>query len=205
MSEFRLSAGDILVNVNNRKDPISTIKRWLIGPYEHIFLYMGKVRIIVSGQEKLIRFPMLFESNGRGVVIQALSNRYDQEVVVLHLNSEFDRRRIPHVLKEAVKLASEPNSFYDYFCIPLHIIPRILNEKLGIPIPLKYHRNAEMICSEAVNEVFIRGGLPELLYLEDIPLPGDFVTERVMLEQLWAGKLSEELVQTSESWPVAQS
>jgi len=205
MNSFKLEPGDILVNVNRRKDPISRIKRWALGsPYEHIFLYLGAIDFAPLDKPPL-RVPMLFESYGRGVCLRSLSNRYGQEVVVLRLKAEADRERIPQVLEEAIKLASEPNAFYDYFSIPLHIIPRILSEKFGMPIPLKYHRNAEMICSEAVNEVFIRGGLPELLYLEDIPLPGDFVTQSVMLEQVWAGTLSEELVQTSESWPLAQS
>ncbi|GAI97757.1 unnamed protein product, partial [marine sediment metagenome] len=49
------------------------------------------------------------------------------------------------------------------------------------------------ICSEAVAEVFIRGGL-DLLYLEDVPLPGDFVTVSLLLEKVWSGSLSEEVV-----------
>ena len=194
MEEFELQPSDILVNVNHRKDPISRLKRWLVGPYDHVFMYIGKVGIYINWRQcRILRFPMLFESNGRGVVIQSLSNRYGQEVVVMRLKSYSGRTRIPSVLEEAVKLASDQQSYYDYFSIPLNVIPRILNEKFGIPIPLKYHRNAEQICSEAVNEVFIRGGL-DLLYLEDVPLPSDFVTESIFLERVWAGTLSEELV-----------
>lgn len=195
MQEFKLQPADILVNVNQRKDPISKIKRWAIGPYDHVFMYLGQVGILVNRrQRRILRFPMLFESNGRGVVIQSLSNRYGQEVVVMRLMLEKNRKKIPRVLEEAIKLASDIQSYYDYFSIPLHVIPRILSEKFGIPIPLKYHRNEEQICSEAVNEIFIRGGLPELLYLEDVPLPGDFVTVSLLLRKVWAGRLSEELV-----------
>ena len=75
---FRLEPVDILVNVNERSDPYSIVKRGALGnPYEHIFMYLGKVGILVNRrQQRILRFPMLFESNGRGVVIQSLSNRY---------------------------------------------------------------------------------------------------------------------------------
>lgn len=195
MTQFKLEPADILVNVNDRHDPFSIVKRWAIGPYEHVFMYLGKVGIFLNRRQgRILRFPMLFESNGRGVVIQSLSNHYGQKVVVMRLIAEHDRRRIPRVLEEAVKLASSPQSYYDYSSIPLHVIPRILNEKFGIPLPLKYHRDEKQICSEAVNEIFIRGGLPELLYLQDIPLPSDFVTESILLEEVWRGTLSPEWV-----------
>ena len=134
---------------------------------------------------------MLFESSGRGVALQSLSNRYGQQVVVLRLISEHGK--IPRVLEEAIKLASDSQSYYDYLCIVRFVLPRLIFEKLGLPMPLKYHRDPWHICSEAVSEVFIRGGL-DLLYLEDVPLPGDFVTESLLLKEAWRGQLSEELV-----------
>jgi len=195
MNDFKLNPGDILVNVNDRNDPFSKVKRWVAGPYEHVFLYMGKLGLIVNRrQPRILRFPMLFESSGRGVALQSLSNRYGQEVVVMRLKAEADRKRIPRVLEEAIKLASEPQSYYDYLCIVRFAIPRLICEKLGLPMPLKYHRDPWHICSEAVNEIFIRGGLPELLYLEDVPLPGDFVTQSIIVEKVWAGSLSEEII-----------
>jgi len=191
MNNFKLEPADILVNVNWGKDPISVIKRWGVGPYSHVFLYMGEMTILVDSV--VLRHPFLFESSGRGVAIQSLSNRYGQEVVILRLRSEDDKRRIPRVLEEAIKLASDPQSYYDYLCIVQFVIPRLICQKLGLPMPLKYHRDPWHICSEAVDEVFIRGGL-ELLYLEDVSLPGDFVTDSPLLWTAWRGKLSEELV-----------
>ncbi len=202
VSNFRLGPADILVNVNRRKDPISTLERWLVGPYDHVFMYLGQVGILVNRrQEHILRFPMLFESNGRGVVIQSLSNRYGQEVVVLRLKSEFDRRRIPQVLEEAIKLASDPQAYYDYLCIVKYVLPELICRKLDailpgdwvLPRPLKWHRGPWQICSEAVDEVFIRASLL-LLSLEGVPLPGDFVTNSLLLEKVWAGRLSEEIV-----------
>ena len=49
MNNFKLEPVDILVNVNERDDPFSVVKRWALGnPYEHVFMYMGNVGIIVS-------------------------------------------------------------------------------------------------------------------------------------------------------------
>ncbi len=191
MNDFGLEPGDVLVNVNRRNDPFSRVKRWLAGPYEHVFLYLGAIDFAPLDKPPL-RVPLLFESNGRGVVLQSLSNRYGQEVVVLRLISDHDK--IPRVLEEAIKLASDPQAYYDYSIIALHIIPKIILEKLHLPIPLKYQRDERMICSEACWEVFIRGGIPDLLYLEGVPLPGDFVTDSLLLKKVWAGSLSEELV-----------
>ena len=185
-----LNPGDILVNLNHRKDPISTIKRWAGGPCEHVFMYLGKVRLIVDPKQNMtLRFPLLFESNGRGVVIQALSNRYRQEVVVLRLKSEFDRRRIPRVLREAVKLASAPNSYYDFFAIARFVLPRLICEKLGLPLPLKYQRNPAMLCSEACAEIFWRAGLTDIVSRDIVPLPSSFV-ESSLLIRVWEGELS---------------
>ncbi len=194
MNNFRLEPADILINVNDRNDPFSKVKRWLAGPYEHVFVYMGKLALQAGfTSPHLVSVPMLFESSGRGVVLQSLSNRYGQEVVVMRLKAEADRKRIPRVLEEAIKLASDSQSYYDYLCIVRFAIPRLICEKLGLPMPLKYQKDPWHICSEAVSEVFIRGGL-DLLYLEDVPLPGDFVTDSLLLEKVWAGSLSEELV-----------
>ena len=192
MKDFKLEPADILVNVDRDKDPISLIKRWVLGsPYEHVFMYLGQLILARPVQTNMYReVPILFESNGRGVVIQSLSNRYGQEVVVLRLKFEQDSERIPWVLEEAIKLASDSQSYYDYLCIVRFVIPRLICEKLGIPLPLKYHRDPWHICSEAVFEVFINSGL-ELLYLEDVPLPGDFVNDSLLLEKIWSGKLSE--------------
>ena len=192
----KLEPADVLVNINDRGDPYSRIKRWAVGPYEHVFMYMGKVGLYVNRrQRRILRIPMLFESNGRGAVIQALSNRYGQKVVVLRLISEHDRRRIGRVLEEAVKLASDPQSHYDYLCIVEYILPRLICEKLGLPMPLKYHRDPFMVCSEAVFEVFYRVGLVDILpaYCAP-PLPSDFVTDSSLLEEVWRGKLSEDIV-----------
>jgi len=194
-SSFKLEPGDILVNVSDRNDPFSVIKRWAVGPYSHVFLYMGLLGLFSSrAQRRIIRVPMLFESNGRGVVLRNLSSRYGEKVAVMRLKSEYDRRRIPRVLIEAIELASDFQSYYDYLGIVRWVLPRIICEKLGLPMPLSWHRDERQICSEAVFEVFYRAKLVDILPSNVVPLPGDFVTDSVLLEKVWAGSLSEEPV-----------
>ena len=194
MNNFHLQPSDILVNVNDRKDVFSRVKRWAISsPYEHCFMYLGKVRIIVDPKQNMtLRFPLLFESNGRGVVIQALSNRYGQEVVVLRLKSEY-QGKIPRVLREAVTLASDERSYYDYFGIVKFVLPRLICEKLRLPLPLKYYRNLAMVCSEACAEVFWRAKLVDIVPKGIVPLPSSFV-ESNLLTKAWEGELSLGLV-----------
>ena len=195
MKNFKVLAGDVLINVNTGTDLWSKAKRWAVGPYSHVFLYMGKVGIEASEYPGafFIRVPLLFESNGRGVILQSLSNRYEQEVTVMRLISEYDRRRISAILQEAIKLASDPQAYYDYFCVIRFIFLRIICEKLKLPIPLTWHRDERQICSEAVFEIFYRAKLVDILPNGIVPLPGDFVTSR-LLEEVWRGKLSDEVV-----------
>ncbi len=48
MNNFKLEPADILVTVNNRKDPLSRLKRWAVGPYDHVLMYLGKVKLVRS-------------------------------------------------------------------------------------------------------------------------------------------------------------
>jgi hypothetical protein len=192
MNNFKLEPADVLVNIDTGKSPFAVIKRWALGsPYSHVFMYLGQMAIVVDSV--MLRHPMLFESNGRGVVLQSLSNRYDQKVVVMRLKSEYDRRRIPFILEEAIKLASDPQSYYDYYAVAKWVLPRILREKFHLPIPMAWQRDAYQICSEAVTEVFIRGQLIPFPYW-DVPLPGDFVTSSPLLEEAKWGILSADWV-----------
>jgi len=191
--DTKLEPADILVNTNNRSDPYSIIKRFAIGPYDHVFMYLGNIGILANGV--ILKHSMLFESNGRGVTIQSLSNRYEQEVVVLRLKSEYDRRRIPLVLEEAIKLASDPQAKYDYTCIVEYVLPRIIMRKFGIPLPIKYHRDVFMICSEAVFEVFYRAGLVDILKPNCVPpMPSDFIIDSSLLKIVGKITLSEGMV-----------
>ncbi|MBA7552655.1 hypothetical protein ES705_45225 [subsurface metagenome] len=195
--QFKLQPADILVNVNDRDDPWSKAKRWGVGPYDHVFLSLGRMGLFVyRKQPRILRVPMIFESvPAQGVCLRQLSERYGEKVVVMRLKSEHDMRRIPNVLLAAIDLANDDSAQYDFICIPLHIIPRILNEKFGMPVPVKYHHNEQHVCSEGVHAVFIRGRLYEILGPLCVPpLPGDFVIDSPLLEEVQRGVLSAEWV-----------
>ncbi len=185
---MKLRPGDILVNINTKTDPFSSAKRWLIGPYSHVFMYMGKL----SFMEGANPVPFLFESNGRGVVLQSISNRYGQEVVVVRLVPDYERY-IPDILMEAIALASDMKAYYDYFCIIKYVLPRAILEKLHLPIPLSWQRDSRQICSEAVLEAFLGADVP-VLPDNVVPMPGDFVTDSSLLEEIEVGVLSEEWI-----------
>jgi hypothetical protein len=190
MSNFKLEPADFLVNINRRKDPISAIKRWAVGEYSHVFAYLGILD--VAAGNILISHPFLYESSGRGVVIQSLSNRYGEEVVVMRLRPGY-RDRIPLIIGWAIELASDPQSYYDYMCIPLNIIPRVLHDKFGMPLPVKYHRDEKQVCSEACAEICWRAKVP-VLPENVVPLPVDFATNCPLLEEVNRGILSADWV-----------
>lgn len=196
MSEFKLQAGDILVNVNDKKDPWSVIRRWGVGPYSHVFLYLGQMGFFFNRRQgRILRFPMIFESYGRGVCLRLLSERFGEEVVVMRLRLAVSRRRIPYVITEALMLASDESARYDYWCITRYILPRIICEKLRLPLPLSWHRDPSQVCSEALYEACFRGGLEGILSPVRVPLPGDFVTDSPLLEIAGEGKLSADWVE----------
>ena len=123
--------------------------------------------------------------------MRSLASRYGEKVAVMRLKAEHYRRRIPRVLIEAIELASSFQSYYDYLGIVRWVLPRIICEKLGLPMPLSWHRDERQICSEAVFEVFYRARLVDILPSWRVPLPGDFVTDSPLLQELWVGELSE--------------
>lgn len=193
---MKLQPADILVKVNNDKGVYPIIKRWALGsPYDHVFMYLGRLFIDIGGEAfpTGASIPMLFESNGRGVVLQTLSNRYGEEVVVMRVKENWIKAKLPKVMNEAIKLASEPQAYYDYLCILRFVLPRLICERLGLPIPLKYHRDPFHICSEAIYEVFIRAGVEDVLPENVVPLPGDFANSP-LLEEVAKVMLSEEIV-----------
>jgi len=53
VNNFKLEPGDILVNVNDRNDPFSRVKRWLAGSYEQAAGRRGaKARKEVLGKRR---------------------------------------------------------------------------------------------------------------------------------------------------------
>ncbi len=172
-----LESLDILVCENEKQDLFSRFKRWLIGPYEHIGLYLGTLG---TGSNPAI-FPAVYESVGRGILIRDLRTWTGRKVVQMRIRevdlAEFSRA----IFALAIQMASDYGSYYDYPAIIRWAIPRIILQKLGIPVPQTWKRDSRHICSEAVYAVLERSGL-DVLPDTQIPLPGDFVESLELYE-----------------------
>lgn len=177
---FKLEPADIILCVNDRSDWFSTFKRWGSGRYEHSAMYIGKFHDI----------PMLYESDGRGVVIQNVAHQTGRPVVIMR--PEITQMQRDKIIKTAFDIASSDKSYYDYFAIVKSAIPRILKEKFSfLPIPSQYVRDAMMICSEATAEPFWRNGI-EILPQNIVPLPTDYYTSPI-LKYAYEGELLEDI------------
>jgi hypothetical protein len=165
--EFKLQPADVLVDINEENDLYSKLDRWALGsPYTHVRLFCGTPYASMP--------PLFYESiPTKGATFTNAFDSLGQKVVVMRLRPEYQSHK-PMVLTEACRIATDPQSRYDFACLPDYILPRLICDKLGIPVPLKYHRDPFMVCSEAVAEPFWRSGL-EVLPLDVVPLPGDFV------------------------------
>jgi hypothetical protein len=146
-------------------------------------MYLGKT---------FFQVPLLVESTGRGVALHSLQPQTGRLVVVARLRSWLEGKK-HSLIDGAIRLADDPQAYYDYFSIVRSCVPRVLKEKLPfLPIPLKYHRDPTMICSELVAELFWRAEL-EVLPQDVIPLPGDFEGSP-LLEVMWEGRLLEDIL-----------
>lgn len=177
----RLDTCDILLFVNDKSDPIHVFSRWAIGRYEHVAMYMGK----------LLGVPMVYESRGRGACIASLLPQTGKQVTVMR-QLTFHKGGGP-LIETACAIAADEKSFYDYFAIVHSVVPRVIAEKLPwLPLPIRYHRDSLLICSEAVAEVFWRNNIM-IIPDDEIPLPGDFVFSPY-LRYAGGGRLMEEVV-----------
>ena len=195
---------DILVNVNTGNDLWHKITRWATGEYSHVFMYMGKINFINNQTPKnkqiLTPFwyenaPMIYESNARGVCLRHLISRMDQDVVVMRLKKEYyTPSLVKNVITEAIKIFSNEASKYDYPAILTQVFFRVLIDKLKLPIPKKWNIDKKQICSEAVLEAFRTTNIKVLNEDVGIPLPVDYVLDTQVLEEVYRGKLSFEIL-----------
>lgn len=178
---FKLEFGDVFLFVNEDKGWTADISRWGIGRYGHVALFTGPA---------FTNVPFLFESTGRGCAFHSLYHHYKELVLVMRPQiSLFSQLQI---IGEAIDLSNDPEAYYDYFTIAKSCIPRVLKTKFPwLPIPLKYHRDPMMICSEAVAECFWRAGI-EVLPKDIAPLPGDFA-ESLILDPVHEGRLLQDI------------
>ena len=180
---IRLEPCDVLVCLNDRKDLPSRIKRWAMGRYEHVEMYLG---------DKFYKIPLLVESDNRGVVIQNVAHQRGRHVRVMRpmlLGKEKTK-----LIRTAVRIASDSRSYYDRWGLLRFAALRVLREKLGRrrPLTYQYKRDPKMICSEAVAEIFWRNKL-DVLPTDLTPIPADFADDSSILEYITEGNLLEDL------------
>jgi hypothetical protein len=188
---IQLHSLDVLVTINNRLDLYSSFKHWMMGPYDHVGMYLGKMGI---GPEPEA-FHAVFESVGRGILIRDLKTWGGRPVVVMELGAEDKIEFQRAILARAIKLASDYGSYYDYPAIIRWAIPRIILQKLHIPVPQTWKRDERHICSEAVYSV-LEGSGCDILPDTQIPLPEDFVTSSPRLFERGRGTVGYQTAST---------
>jgi len=176
---FKLQSCDVLLFSQEGSGIKKIIGRWGVGKWGHVAM--------VGNTDNV---PILFESTGRGAVIHSLESNRGRYVKVMRLNVNIIYKVL---LSTALNIVADPHSYYDYYCIVRSRIPRVLKTKFPwLPIPLKYHRDAAMICSELVAEIFWRASI-NILPKNIVPLPGDFEFSQ-FLKPVAEGRLLVDIV-----------
>ncbi len=151
-------------------------KRALGNPYGHVGMFLGGT------------WTEFYEAAARGVLITPIQAQFGRKCVIMRPDKDFVGDKSDQVLENAMAIAGNYDAYYGFGDIQWFVLPRIFLEKLHLPIPLKYHRNKFMICSEAVAEAFWRADL-NILPQNVIPMPADYITSQ-RLTIIWEGKLS---------------
>jgi hypothetical protein len=189
---FKLQSCDILLFAQEGNGIKEIIGRWGIGKWGHVAMIGDPFGV-----------PMLFESTGKGAGMHSLESNRGRLIKVMRLDIDSLFREIGTqtiydyliklMLETAINIISDPQSYYDYSCIIQSCVPRALKTKFPcLPIPLKYHRDAAMVCSEFVAEIFWRVGIT-VLPQDVVPLPGDFETSP-FLKPVADGRLLVDIV-----------
>jgi hypothetical protein len=185
---FKLEPCDVLLHVNETKGWTQDISRWGIGKYGHVSMFVGHA-VLLFGD-----IPFVFESTGRGTALHSLQSLTGDLVLVMRPSINLSWKE--QVISNAITLVNSPQAYYDYFTIITSCIPRVLKSKLPFPlnllIPVKYHRDVMVICSEAVAEVFWRSDV-KVLPEDTVPLPGDFESSGV-LSAIGQGRIMEDVL-----------
>jgi hypothetical protein len=182
---MKLEPVDVLVCINNEQDPYSRLMRLALGsPYTHVMMFYWTPLATMP--------PLFYEAiPTKGATF---TNAYDyigRTVMVMRLREAYNDLFKPIILHNALEIAISSQTRYDFACVPGFILPRLISEKLGLPLPLKYHRDPFMVCSEAVAEPFWRANL-EVLPRDVVPLPGDFTTAYYYFEYITIGNIAED-------------
>jgi hypothetical protein len=183
---IKLQPLDLLLYVNESNNwLLGTFSRWAIGRYEHVSTYVG------IGFENV---PFIYQSEGRGVVLDSLYEHTGRLVMVMRPKPSITDAQKDVVLKEAIGIVSNPDSYYDYVSIVRFCVPYVLKRKFPwLPFnPPDYKRDKFMICSEAAAEPWWRASLV-ILPLTRIPLPTDFLSSPI-LTPVGEGRVMQDVI-----------
>lgn len=216
---MKLRALDVLVTINPGRTRWDKLCRWAVGPYSHVFLYLGKWKaeglqsVNYSGYYWFnelesyatytngtlpiaLEIPYITESIGRGRLLHSIEDRYGERCKVMRVKLEYYHPAvIQSVLARAVELSGQYSGWYGYDDIFRYVIPRILDNKFGWRLPMGWAPDSHPICSEHVEEIF-RSTFTQVLKIPAgwIPMPGDFVTRSFILEDAGDIVLGPEVV-----------
>lgn len=183
VSTVKLNFCDVLVCINDRKNPLSRIKRGAMGRYEHVEMYLG---------DNFYGIPLLYESDNRGVAIQNVAHQRGRKVRVMRPKLT-DEEKVA-IIRTAVKIASDSKSHYDWLGLIRFAALRVLRRKIYKGRPLNYRRDNKYICSEAVAEAYWLNDVG-ILPKERVPIPADFAKESATLTCVAEGNLLKDLIQ----------
>jgi len=189
-AQFKLEPCDVFLHEIEGNSLWARMQRWAVGDYGHVSMYIGR---------SLFNTPFIFESDGRGAGIESLQYKHGQMVIVMR--PKINEEKKIEVVSRAIELASDDQAYYDYLAIIRSCIPRVLSEKLHLPIPDDYRRDAMVICSEVIAEVFWRADL-DILPETTVPLPDDFA-DSLFLKPVARGRLMEDIL--PQGYPLAIS
>lgn len=146
---------------------------WALGnPSTHVFMYLGRESLDL-GFTVVPAGPVIYESDGRGVLIRPIVHYVGTSVKVVRPQIPDDIRKA--VIIKARDIAYDTASFYDYTEI-VDIAWHLLERKLHRYYILKQHLSKWMICSEAVARPFWDAGFTPVMPGRE-PLPNDFLTQ----------------------------
>ncbi len=154
---FDLKLGDIIVcRVGKNWGILRPFVSWLTGGFDHVMIYVGN-QLLAEARPK------------KGVSLVSVREHFGREILVLRPQDEAVAEA---AAREAIALASDPDTLYDFPAIIRFAIPKLILRKFRIRYKA-WHNDRFHICSELVWSAYNRAGFE--FRFGGIPLPADFV------------------------------
>lgn len=168
---FDFKAGDIIVcRVTKNWGVLRPFVSWLTDGFDHIMIYVGD-QLLAEARPK------------KGASLVSVREHFGRYIWVLRPQDEAIAEA---AAREAIALASDPDTLYDFPAIIRFAIPKLVLRKFGISYKA-WHNDQLHICSELVWSAYNRAGFK--FGFHGIPLPADFV-DHPRLRIVATGRLS---------------